>query len=71
MKILFARKKFCEKLFTLNFDKKIKFMDFHSIMKQNVENNINNPKLESIVKTEGFDFTKQNIEDLSKQVKKV
>jgi hypothetical protein len=71
MKIFLSRKKFCEKLFQLNFDKKIKFADFHNIMKQNVENNIQSKKLESILGTEGFESTKQNIEELSKGVKKV
>jgi hypothetical protein len=71
MKIIFARKRFCDRLFNLNFDKKIKFMDFHNIMKQNIETNISNKKLESIIGTEGIDFTKQNIEDLGKQVKRV
>ncbi len=46
-------------------------MDFHNIMKQNIETNISNKKLESIIGTEGIDFTKQNIEDLGKQVKRV
>jgi hypothetical protein len=40
-------------------------------MKNNIDSNFNNPKLDNLLKTEGFDFTKQNIEEFSKQAKKV
>jgi hypothetical protein len=71
MKILYSKKKFCDKLFQLNFDKKIKFLDFHNIMKQNVDNNVNSIKLESVLGRVGIESTIQNIEQLSKGVKKV